>query len=189
MKILFIIATTHGDLFYSITYLTSILMVAAMTIYIGFDKGYPKISWFLLVMSGGLFFIIGEKAFSYSSGQWMQVFQGFPLPPTQKKTILGGILGLFAGLILAKIWLRFHRPILDNFAIALPLAMAISRIGCLMAGCCFGTTTNLPWGINYGSSSMVYHSHMLKGLVHFHDKISAAVHPIQVYEMLGCLII
>jgi len=189
MQILFIIETTHGGLYYTITYLTAILLVATFTIYIGFAKGYPKIPWLLLIITGGLFFIIGEKVASYSSWQWLKVFQSFNFPPGQKKTILGGILGLFAGLMLAKIWLRFYLPVLDNFSIALPLAMAISRLGCLMAGCCFGTSTSLPWGIKYGYTSMVYRTHILKGIVHFHDKTSAAVHPIQVYEMLGCLII
>ena len=121
--------------------------------------------------------------------EWQAMFTGFYFPPTTKKTILGGIVGLFAGLLLAKTWLRSNRPVLDHFAIALPIAMAISRIGCLMSGCCFGTVTKLPWGIVYGTSSKVYAAQLSNGVVNFHDRVSAIVHPIQVYELLGCLLI
>jgi hypothetical protein len=43
-----------------------------------------------------------------------------------KKTVLGGIIGLFTGIFAAKIWLKFKRPVLDTFAVALPIGMAIS---------------------------------------------------------------
>ena len=185
----FVIDTAHGEIYYSATYLAAVLLTAAMALHAGFTKGYPGVPWLMLIVTGGLFFMIGEKIASYSPGQWAQVFMHFQFPPTQKKTILGGIAGLFAGLLLAKTWLRFYKPVPDTFALAMPLAMAISRIGCLMAGCCFGTTTGLPWGIRYGSSSGVFQTHYFHGLVQIHDKASAAIHPIQVYELLGCLLI
>jgi phosphatidylglycerol:prolipoprotein diacylglycerol transferase len=37
----------------------------------------------------------------------------------------------------------------DIFATALPLGHAISRLGCLFAGCCYGKPTALPWGVVY----------------------------------------
>jgi prolipoprotein diacylglyceryltransferase len=189
MKTLMIIETAHGGMFFFLTYLAAVLVAAGMTIFYGYRKGYPKSTWLLILFTGLLFFIIGEKVASYSSGQWMQVFTSFQLPETDKKTILGGIIGLFVGLILAKICLRFNRPVLDRFAVALPLSMAISRIGCLMAGCCFGTPTNLPWGIQYDSSTLVYQVHLARGLVNLHNETSLAVHPVQLYQVIGCLVI
>jgi prolipoprotein diacylglyceryltransferase len=189
MNLNFFIDTAHGGTLYSISYTVSILLSAVLSFYAGVKRGYPKLTWLLIMMTGGLFFILGEKIASWSPGQWATVFYGFELPRTEKKTILGGIIGLFTGLILAKGWFRFHRPVLDNFAVALPLAMAVSRIGCLMAGCCFGTTTDLPWGIRYGAKSMAYNAHVLNGMVHLHDTSSALIHPVQVYEMLGCVVI
>lgn len=35
----------------------------------------------------------------------------------------------------------------DYFGVALPLGHAIGRLGCLMAGCCYGRHTDLPWGV------------------------------------------
>jgi phosphatidylglycerol:prolipoprotein diacylglycerol transferase len=40
-------------------------------------------------------------------------------------------------------------PYLDSFALPLPLGLAFGRIGCLLAGCCYGKPTDLPWAITY----------------------------------------
>lgn len=189
MKTLMIIGTSQGGMYYALAYLAAFLVAGGIAIYTGFKKGYPKITWLLILLTGGMFFIIGEKVFTYSTGQWEHVFSGFQFPVTDNKTILGGIIGLFVGLLFAKTWLKFNQPVMDNFAIALPLAMAISRIGCLMAGCCFGTPTDLHWGIQYDTTSMVYQVHLSHGLIDLHDKASLAVHPVQLYQVIGCLAI
>jgi len=189
MKTLMIINTAHGGMLFSLTYLAAFLVAAGMMIYEGFKKGYPKSAWLLMLLTGVIFFIIGDKIFTYSGKEWAQVFTRFHFPVTDKKTVLGGIVGLFTGLLLAKTWLRFNRPVLDTLAVALPLAMAISRIGCLMAGCCFGTPTNLPWAVHYDAASWAYQVHLSQGLIHLHDETSLAVHPAQLYQVIGCLII
>jgi prolipoprotein diacylglyceryltransferase len=189
MNTILVIGTAHGGMFFSLTYLAAFLLGASIMICVGFKRGYPKDQWLLIILTGVLFFILGDRIFTYSPAQWTEVFTRFDFPDTDKKTVLGGITGLFAGILLAKSWLRFKGPVLDTMAIALPLAMAVSRIGCLMAGCCFGTPTNLPWGIQYDAASLVYHVHLEQGLVQFHDKLSLAVHPAQLYQVIGCLLI
>ncbi len=184
-----IIETAHSGMYFSLTYLAALLIAAAIATYSGFRNGYPKIAWLLILLTGGIFFIIGEKMFSWSADQWTLLFTRFYFSPIDKKTILGGIIGLFAGLILAKTILKFKLSVIDHFAIALPLAMAISRIGCLMAGCCYGTPTSLPWGIRYDASSMAYHSHLSHRLIDLHHTTSLAVHPAQLYQVIGCLLI
>jgi phosphatidylglycerol:prolipoprotein diacylglycerol transferase len=189
MKTLMIIDTTHGGIFFYLTYLAAFLVAAGMMINEGFRKGYPRSAWLLILLTGVIFFIIGDKVFTYSPEQWAQVFTRFHFPETDKKTVLGGIIALFTGMFLAKTWLRFNRPVLDTLAVALPLGMAISRIGCLMAGCCFGTPTNLPWGIQYDAASWAYHVHLANGLIHLHEGTSLAVHPAHLYQVIGCLLI
>ena len=184
-----IIESTRPGMFFTITYLAAFLVAAGMMAYQGLKKGYPLSAWFLIILSGVIFFIIGDKVFTYFPEQWTQVFTRFHFPETDKKTVLGGIIGAFTGILLAKTLLRFNRPVLDTLAVGLPLAMAISRVGCLMAGCCFGTPTNLPWGIQYDAASWVYQVHMAQGLVHLHDGTSVPVHPAQLYQMAGCLLI
>jgi phosphatidylglycerol:prolipoprotein diacylglycerol transferase len=45
------------------------------------------------------------------------------------------------------------RAYADLLAPVLAGAYAIGRLGCLAAGCCFGTPTNLPWGIVFPQGS------------------------------------
>jgi phosphatidylglycerol:prolipoprotein diacylglycerol transferase len=37
------------------------------------------------------------------------------------------------------------------------LQLSMKRIGCLLKGCCYGTTTNLPWGIYFGNAGVAHH--------------------------------
>jgi phosphatidylglycerol:prolipoprotein diacylglycerol transferase len=67
--------------------------------------------------------------------------------------------------------------------------MAFSRFGCLKAGCCFGIPTNLPWGIQYDYHSQAFQAQLLHRQVQFQDNLSLSIHPVQVYEMIGCLLI
>ena len=189
MQMLMIIDTAHGGMYFSLTYLAAMLVASGMMIYTGLNKGYPRSTWLLILLTGVIFFIIGNKVFTYSPEQWTRVFTRFQFPMADKKTILGGIIGLFAGIFSAKTFLRFKCPVMDTIAIGLPVGMAISRIGCLMAGCCFGTPTHLPWGIEYGVASPAYHVHFTQGLVHMHDKYSLPIHPAQLYQLIGCLAI
>jgi prolipoprotein diacylglyceryltransferase len=189
MRTLMIIDTTRLGVFFSITYLGAILVAAGIMIHQGFKKKYPMSTWLLIILSGVLFFIIGTKSATYTPQQWIQVLTRFQFPNANGKTILGGIVGLFTGIFIAKNFLRFKGPVLDTLAVALPVGMAISRIGCLLGGCCFGTPTHLPWGIQYDAASSAYEVHLAEGLIHLHDKSSLAVHPAQLYQVIGCLII
>ena len=38
----------------------------------------------------------------------------------------------------------------DSFAVPVAVAIAIGRIACFTAGCCFGRETTLPWGVDFG---------------------------------------
>jgi phosphatidylglycerol:prolipoprotein diacylglycerol transferase len=69
----------------------------------------------------------------------------------------GGVfLGGFIAAVIAAIVL-LHRyqlralPTFDVIAPSLALGHAIGRIGCLLAGCCWGAHCELPWAITYSS--------------------------------------
>lgn len=63
---------------------------------------------------------------------------------------LGGFLGgLTAGAVLMK---RYGLPVLptiDAIVPSLALGHAIGRVGCLLAGCCWGARCDLPWAVTY----------------------------------------
>lgn len=66
------------------------------------------------------------------------------------KTIVFGIVGGYFGVELAKWALEIRVKTGDGFAVPVAAAVAVGRLGCFCAGCCYGTATNLPWGVDFG---------------------------------------
>ena len=63
------------------------------------------------------------------------------------RSILGGLAGGYLATVLAKRALRYTESTGDYYAAAIPLALAIGRIGCFLAELPLGTPTTLPWGM------------------------------------------
>ena len=69
------------------------------------------------------------------------------------KTIVGGLLGGWAGVEIVKNRLRITRRTGDLFVYPLIVGMAIGRIGCFLTGLpdhTYGLPTRLPWGVDFG---------------------------------------
>jgi prolipoprotein diacylglyceryltransferase len=69
------------------------------------------------------------------------------------KTIVGGLLGGWLAVEIAKPLLNIHTRTGDLFAIPLCLGIAIGRIGCFLAGLAddtYGKPSSLPWAVNFG---------------------------------------
>jgi len=69
------------------------------------------------------------------------------------KTIVGGLLGGWLAVEIAKLVLGIKSRTGDLFAIPLCVGIAIGRIGCFVAGLAddtYGTATTLPWGVDFG---------------------------------------
>ncbi len=69
------------------------------------------------------------------------------------KTVVGGLLGGWAAVEIAKLVLKIRSRTGDLFAIPLCLGIAIGRVGCFVAGLAddtYGTATTLPWGVDFG---------------------------------------
>lgn len=60
------------------------------------------------------------------------------------KSILGALLGGYAGVEIAKKLLDYRTPTGDFFAFIVPLGVAIGRVGCLLHGCCRGRACAEP---------------------------------------------
>jgi phosphatidylglycerol:prolipoprotein diacylglycerol transferase len=82
------------------------------------------------------------------------------------KTILCGLVGGYAGVEIAKWCLDIQTKTGDSFTVPVAVSIAVGRWGCFHAGCCYGTPTELPWGVVFPSVD------------------SLARHPTQLYESL-----
>jgi phosphatidylglycerol:prolipoprotein diacylglycerol transferase len=63
------------------------------------------------------------------------------------KSILGALAGGYLAGAVAKRLLGYHGSTADHYALAIPVATAIGRIGCFLSELPLGTPTDLPWGI------------------------------------------
>ncbi len=66
------------------------------------------------------------------------------------KTIVFGIVGGYFGVELAKKITDVKIKTGDTFAVPVAAAVAVGRLSCFVAGCCYGVRTRLPWGVNFG---------------------------------------
>jgi prolipoprotein diacylglyceryltransferase len=99
----------------------------------------------------------------------------------------GAVLGLLAATPLA--WALLPRSvrigsIADTAAFAYACAMPFWRIGCTIAGCCFGVRTDLPWGWEYPLGSAPWYHHVNRGWVVSWSDVSVTVHPLPLYFAL-----
>ena len=85
------------------------------------------------------------------------------------KTIMCGIVGGYFGVELAKWVMDIRVKTGDTFAVPVAIAVAIGRVACYQAGCCYGVATSLPWGVVFPTAI---------------QSPELARHPTQLYEAL-----
>jgi phosphatidylglycerol:prolipoprotein diacylglycerol transferase len=115
-------------------------------------------------------------------GHWLDTFN--PFQSTGQigiagLTLLGGLLlAIFSGLVYLRAkklsFLRFADVVIPSVA----LGILITRIGCFLNGCCYGTPTGLPWGVLFPFGSAA----------HYHYG-GVNIHPAQLYSSLYGLVI
>jgi hypothetical protein len=93
------------------------------------------------------------------------------------------------GLFISRFWFGFKNDVLDIFAYVFPVGMAIQRVGCLLAGCCFGTPTDVPWAVVYPRYTHPHAAHVNSGLLDYYSPCSLPVHPNPLYQIIACIII
>ena len=146
----------------------NLLLATVFLLFAGFRRGWDHARWTLLV-----------TAFVFGTGL------GSMLIPS----IMGALLGGAACFLTVKRLIRFSPSAADLFVLYMIGVIAVGRLGCLFSGCCFGTPTDLPWGINYNTGNLAHWLHFHAGQqAYFYDP-SLAVHPVQLYETLALLFI
>jgi phosphatidylglycerol---prolipoprotein diacylglyceryl transferase len=77
----------------------------------------------------------------------------------------------------------------DMAGFAIPLGLGFGRMGCLMAGCCFGATCHLPWAVRFPWRSAASEEQFRDHLLPSAKMWSLPVHPTQLYESAASLAI
>jgi prolipoprotein diacylglyceryltransferase len=83
------------------------------------------------------------------------------------RTILGGLIGGTLAVRLVKHRLNLRTRKGDYLVPGIAAGLVLGRLGCFLRGCCYGTVTTLPWGVDFGDG--------------LHR------HPTELYEALFCL--
>jgi len=87
-------------------------------------------------------------------------------------TFYGAVISSF---IFDLLYLKYRKipfwTVMDCVGFGLPAGIALSRIGCFLNGCCYGTSCDYPWAMSFKTAGAGYY------------------HPTQLYESLGGLII
>lgn len=124
------------------------------------------LTWFPLLMLGGL---IGGKLL------YLAYFpEEFLAHPVATLLYPGGLVwygGVAGAIVVIALWARrsgvSFLQLTDWLAPSLLLGLAFGRIGCYLAGCCFGAPCSLPWAVQYPVG---------------HPTHPAFVHPAPLYE-------
>ncbi len=77
----------------------------------------------------------------------------------------------------------------DCAGVAIAVGLVFGRMGCFLAGCCFGERTNSIVGFSFPPRSPASESHFKAGLLVSSREWSQHVHPTQLYESAGSLLV
>lgn len=112
------------------------------------------------VMGARIFYIIGHwDSFSRNWGSMFDLnMSGL--------VYYGGLFLAIPCCLLVVKWMKLPLgAVSDAVGLAIPLSLAIARIGCFLNGCCAGKPSGLPWAVTFPGASV-------------------AVHPTQLYELI-----
>jgi phosphatidylglycerol:prolipoprotein diacylglycerol transferase len=91
------------------------------------------------------------------------------------KTIIGGLAGGYLAIVLTKRALGYRLSTGDYYAAAIPLALAIGRVGCFLSELPLGAPTDLPWAMSVAPEAAAAFSHC--------PGCGGPMHPSMLYEI------
>lgn len=145
-----------------------------------------------LVFAAGFFGIIGAKVYyAVLYADWRLLFDRSGL------VWYGGFLLAVAALL----WTVHRRklpwwPTIDAMSLGLALGYAVGRVGCFLVGDDYGVPTDKPWGMVFpegaappSTAGNLRHQFGVEVDPAIPDQELVAVHPTQLYETFGALVI
>ena len=150
----------------------------------------PLSNLLMLMMVTG---IVGARA-AYVIEHWSSEFAAHP---GQIIRVDQGGLMFYGGLILAMAAFlvlclaRRERilPLIDLFAVVVPLGHAFGRIGCFFYGCCYGRLSESACAVAFPRGSPAWHEQMRDGLIANDALRALPVLPTQLFEATAVLLL
>lgn len=101
------------------------------------------VALFIAALAGAF---LGAKLVYFAAEGWLHLGkENFWQHVLAGKSILGGLLGGYGAVELAKLLLGYRGVTGDWFATIVPLATALGRLGCVAHGCCLGRPCDAGW--------------------------------------------
>jgi len=175
----------HPTLYYGLFFSLAHLTTWSILFFYGYKHKYPQLQWLLIIVTGFICFTIGTHMLAINIrevlilGNWSA---------GKGKSLISGLLLAVPCLLLIKNLLKFNYDVFKPYAFAIPIGIAIQRLGCFVGGCCYGNLTDLPWGISYSHGFSAHFMQWEKGIISTSEGISLAVHPVQLYEAILCML-
>lgn len=175
----------HVDL-YLVTIAVAVVIGNRLGLWMGEHlEGIPRSKmWFMLGSLAVISFAGARAQFVWNTwGSGLYLRQPLALLRVWDGLHAGG--GLVLAVLAAPLIARWQRVSLSSFADAvaptIPISLAIVRVGCFLHGCCFGTTSDLPWAVRFPTGSPASNFHLSSGVLVAGEPLSAPVHPLQLY--------
>jgi prolipoprotein diacylglyceryltransferase len=181
MEALFVIPHFLDAPVYALAYAACFLIGSGMLMREGLRRGWEPEAVVTLICATAFGAIIGSKLLTIPFAAWV----GGPdfLPEAPGKTFLGGVLGGFLAVEVTRRLLGMSHSVVDASVWAILLLAPLGRVGCLLAGCCFGRPAETYLAVSYGAGSQPHHAHLAEGWIAAGAETSLPVHPVPLYEI------
>lgn len=170
------LAITPNEIFTVIGAVVAALIIRRRLIVLGTDNG-GVLDFILTALAGGA---VGARLY-YFIPLWIRGQVGVSTLFTSWSSG-SGFYGAFVGGTLAlALTARIKKmpvlPTLDAIHGVIPLGFALGKIGCFLAGCCYGFPT--PHGVSFRPGSLCWETQKANGIVP-----GTPVHPIPLYDLV-----
>lgn len=148
----------------------------------------PLSGLLMLMMATG---VVGARA-AYVVEHWAGEFARHP--ERIVRVDQGGLM-FYGGFLLATaaflVWCRVRRerilPLVDLFAVVVPLGHAFGRVGCFFYGCCYGRLSQAACAVSFPRGSPAWHEQLREGRIASDAAAALPVLPTQLFEAAAVL--
>ncbi|MBL7811984.1 MAG: prolipoprotein diacylglyceryl transferase [Bacteroidetes bacterium] len=181
----FYIGLSHeqGEFIYQAAFVAAIAVRSWIFLQTCAGKGLPLSAASEIMGFSFLSFLLATRLSTLSADGWVTWLNHGIF--TSGRSVAGGLLFGLGGFLLASWWYRARWCRIDLLAVAVPLALAVQRLGCLAVGCCFGQSQTGWPGVIYPACSPAGHSQIDLGLLSMQDTWSLAVVPVPLLLIAG----